>query len=58
MRILRFDWGVKEKRSYSVLLIPSRGRDIGKANSDFPTRVTVYPEESHDLLEFTQNLVK
>lgn len=51
--VLRFDWGAKDKRSYSVLMIPSRGRDIGKANSDFPAQVTVYPEESHDLLEFT-----
>ncbi len=51
--VARFDWGGKEKRSYSLLFIPSRGRDIGKANSDFPTRVTIYPEENHDIVEFT-----
>jgi len=51
--VLRFDWGRKDKRNYALLFVPSRGDDIGKANADFPTRVTNYPEESHDLLEFT-----
>lgn len=51
--VLRFDWGSREKRNYSLLFVPSRGEDIGKANSDFPSRVTVYPEERHDVLEFT-----
>ncbi len=51
--VLRFDWGDKTKREYSLLFVPSRGDDIGKANSDFPTRITVYPEERHDVFEFT-----
>lgn len=32
---------------YSLQTIASRGRDIGKSNSDYPNRVTVYPEENH-----------
>ena len=51
--VLRFDWGATDKRNYSLLFVPSRGDDIGKANSDFPARVTTYPEELHDLFEFT-----
>jgi iron complex outermembrane receptor protein len=51
--VLRFDWGAKEKRNYSLLFVPSRADDVGKANTDFPTRVTNYPEERHDVLEFT-----
>jgi len=51
--VLRFDWGARNKRAYTFLFVPSRGDDIGKANSDFPTRVTNYPEERHDVLEFT-----
>ena len=50
--VLRADWGAKDKRRYRVLFVPSRGDDIGKSNSDFPTRETTYPEERHDLLEF------
>lgn len=37
---------------YTLETIASRGSDIGKSNSDFPTRVTVYPEENHLLLRF------
>jgi outer membrane receptor protein involved in Fe transport len=51
--VLRFDWGSRDKRDYTLLFVPSRGEDIGKANTDFPTRVTTYPEERHDVLEFT-----
>jgi iron complex outermembrane receptor protein len=51
--VLRFDWGERDKRSYGVLLVPSRGDDIGKSNSDFPVRETTYPEERHDILEFS-----
>ena len=51
--VLRFAWGAADKRNYTLLFVPSRGDDIGKANSDFPLRMTNYPEERHDLLEFT-----
>ena len=51
--VLRFDWGAREKRTYSLLLMPSRADDIGKANSDFPARATNYPDEEHDVFEFT-----
>ena len=51
--VLRFDWGKSEKRRYELLILPSRGNDIGKANSDFPTRTTTYPDERHDLVELS-----
>jgi len=51
--VLLFDWGHKKKRNYSMLFVPSRADDIGKSNSDFPVRVTNYPEEAHDILEFS-----
>lgn len=34
-----------------VLAIPTIGRDIGKANVEFPERTTVYPEENHLLVK-------
>ncbi|MDX1501277.1 MAG: TonB-dependent receptor [Thermoanaerobaculia bacterium] len=37
---------------YQVTAIGAVGRDIGKPNSDFPVRTTVYPEEEHLLLRF------
>ncbi len=37
---------------YSLQTIASRGTDIGKSNSDFPDRVTVYPEENHLMTRF------
>ncbi len=40
------------ERRYSLLAIGSRGTDIGKSNSDFPERVTDYPEENHLLVRF------
>ncbi|MCZ6508621.1 MAG: TonB-dependent receptor [Acidobacteria bacterium] len=40
------------ERDYSVLVLASRGTDIGKSNTDFPGRVTLYPEERHLLLKF------
>ena len=35
-----------------MLAVASQGADIGKSNTDFPERVTVYPEENHVLLRF------
>ncbi|MCP3979153.1 MAG: TonB-dependent receptor [bacterium] len=40
------------KLSYGVQFIASRGDDIGKSNTDFPDKVTTYPEERHTLLRF------
>jgi iron complex outermembrane receptor protein len=40
------------KRRYEVLFIPTRAEDVGKSNSDFPTRTTDYPLERHHLLKF------
>lgn len=37
---------------YQLLAIGSRGKDIGKANTDFPDRTTIYPDEKHGLLRF------
>ena len=37
-------WG-----SVDLLLLASEGADIGKPSTDFPERVTVYPEERHFL---------
>jgi iron complex outermembrane receptor protein len=39
-------------RDYSLLAVGSHGSDIGKSNTDFPDRVTVYPEENHLLFKF------
>lgn len=37
------------KFQYEVLGVASQGLDIGKSNSDFPERVTIYPKEKHFL---------
>jgi iron complex outermembrane receptor protein len=39
-------------RDYRLLVLASSGRDIGKANTDFPERTTVYPREEHLLVQF------
>ena len=44
-------WQAGDRR-YSVEAIVSRGDDIAKANTDFPDRVTTYPEERHLLVRF------
>jgi len=54
---LRGGWG-KGPRRYEMLYVPARGVDIGKANTDYPERVTTYPLERHHLLEFTVNSEK
>lgn len=36
--------------SYQLIGLASLGEDIGKANTDFPERSTVYPDERHLLL--------
>ena len=39
-------------RTWELLILPSRGDDIGKPNTDFPdSRVTDYPEEEHLLVK-------
>ncbi len=43
----RWLWGEREAR---LTAIASLGDDIGKANTDFPVRTTVYPRETHVLL--------
>lgn len=42
-----------ERRQWQLRLIPTLGRDIGKASSDFPQRTTIYPEERHLLARLT-----
>jgi iron complex outermembrane receptor protein len=37
---------------YEIQAIASDGADIGKSNTDFPERTTVYPDEKHLLLRF------
>ncbi|MDH3784940.1 MAG: TonB-dependent receptor [Acidobacteriota bacterium] len=39
-------------KQYRWILIPSYGDDIGKSNTDFPARTTIYPRERHQLLKF------
>jgi iron complex outermembrane receptor protein len=39
-------------RRYSIEAIAARGDDIAKANTDFPRRITTYPQEEHLLLRF------
>jgi len=46
---LRSSWD-SDGRAWDVLLVGSAGRDIEKASTDFPDRVTVYPEENHLLM--------
>lgn len=38
-------------RTWELLVLPSRGDDIGKPNTDFPDRITDYPEEEHLLVK-------
>ncbi len=44
-------WG-QGPRQYRLMWVPSVGRDIGKPNTDYPRRVTIYPREDHHLLRF------
>lgn len=37
---------------YELQGVASRGEDIGKSNTDFPDRTTIYPDERHLLLKF------
>lgn len=54
---LRGGWGEGPRR-YEILYVPARGVEIGKANTDYPERVTNYPLEQHHLLEFSVNSTK
>jgi iron complex outermembrane receptor protein len=49
--ILERRWQTGKLR-YEILGVASRGVDIGKSNTDFPERNTIYPEEEHFLLRF------
>ena len=40
------------KLQYEVLGVASRGLDIGKSNTDYPERLTLYPQEEHYLARF------
>lgn len=46
---LRKSWST-EKYDWDVLVLGSAGRDIEKASTDYPDRITVYPEENHLLM--------
>jgi iron complex outermembrane receptor protein len=39
-------------QDYTVMLIPALARDVGKANTDFPSKTTNYPEEKHLVARF------
>ncbi|RMH20779.1 MAG: TonB-dependent receptor [Acidobacteria bacterium] len=39
------------ERAWELLLIPARANDVGKPNTRFPGRVTIYPEENHLLVK-------
>lgn len=45
------EWATERYR-YELLGIGSLASDIGKASTDFPERITIYPEERHLLLRF------
>jgi iron complex outermembrane receptor protein len=45
-------WG-GDGTAWRLTVVPSVTRDIGKPNTDFPGRVTVYPEEEHLLSSVT-----
>lgn len=40
-------WQTGGGTEWEVVAVPSAGRDIGKPNSQYPERVTLYPEENH-----------
>ena len=40
-------WQSAGGTEWEMIAIPTAGRDIGKPNSEFPERVTIYPEENH-----------
>ncbi|TDI33545.1 MAG: TonB-dependent receptor [Acidobacteria bacterium] len=44
-------WGIGP-RQYRFTWVPSLAEDIGKPNTDFPERTTIYPEERHQLVRF------
>jgi iron complex outermembrane receptor protein len=44
---------VAETREFRLFIIPSLGEDIGKSNSDFPGRTTLYPRERHLIVGFS-----
>lgn len=50
---VRKSWGDGEGVDFELLAIPTRGRDLGKANTDFPERTTNYPYEDHLLVKLT-----
>jgi len=54
--VARVDWGRKGYR-YELIAIPTYGKDIGKANTDFPERTTNYPTEQHQLIKFSVDAV-
>ena len=48
---LRRDWQAGNL-DFGLEVVAAAGRDIGKAATDFPERVTDYPEEHHGLFKF------
>lgn len=49
--VVRRDWRRGGTR-HEVLVVPTFGDDIGKANTDFPRRDTTYPRERHLLARY------
>jgi iron complex outermembrane receptor protein len=43
----------KGDRDFRILVLPAIGEDIGKSNSDFPHRVTDYPQDRHLIAGFS-----
>ncbi|MCB1055939.1 MAG: TonB-dependent receptor [Acidobacteria bacterium] len=50
--VLRRGWGTGTTR-HEIVVIPTYGDDIGKANTDFPRRDTTYPRERHLLARYS-----
>ncbi len=50
----RFDQSTK--RTQDVLVVGTYGDDIGKASSDTPSRITIYPRERHALVRYQLEL--
>ena len=48
---LRRQWST-DRLFYDLQAVASQGEDIGKSNTDFPERPTIYPQERHALLKF------
>ena len=51
--VLERIWTVGDDTTLELVVVPAAARDIGKPNTDFPERTTLYPEENHLVTSLT-----